>query len=111
MSIISPDDCSLALRGNYMENRSVPAQWNEMKKAALALGIQPQLCDVHKPKNVEAAFHTAMAERTDALSVGNDSVVIASRRQIVELAVKVQVTDDLRDPRVCRCGSANILRG
>ena len=36
----------------------------------------------------EAAFNTAMTERADALSVGNDSVVIASRRQIAELAAK-----------------------
>jgi len=71
----------MALLDN-IRNRSVPAQWDEMKRAALALGIQPQLCDVHRPDDIEAAFKTAIAGRADALSVGNDSVVIANRRQI-----------------------------
>jgi putative tryptophan/tyrosine transport system substrate-binding protein len=87
MRELMPKMSRMALLDN-MENRSVPPQWNEMKKAALALGIQPQLCDVHRPEDIEAAFNAAMAERADALSVGNDSVVIASRRQIAELAAK-----------------------
>jgi putative ABC transport system substrate-binding protein len=87
MRELMPQMLRMALLDN-MENRSVPAQWNEMKKAALALGIQSQLCDVHRPDDIEPAFNTAMAERADALSVGNDSVVIVNRHRIVELAAK-----------------------
>lgn len=87
MRELMPKMSRMALLDN-MENLSVPPQWEEMKKAALALGIQPQLYDVHKPEDIEPAFNTAMAERADALSVGNDSVVIANRRRIAELAAK-----------------------
>jgi putative tryptophan/tyrosine transport system substrate-binding protein len=87
MRELMPQMSRIALLDN-MENRSVPPQWDEMKKAALALGIRPQLCDVHKPEDIEPAFNAAMAERADALSVGNDSVVIANRRRIAELAAK-----------------------
>ena len=71
-----------------MANGSVPAQWIEVKKAAAALGIQPQLHDVRKPEDIEPAFNSAIIQHADALSIGNDSVVIANRVQIVELAAK-----------------------
>ncbi len=87
MRELLPRISRIALLDN-MDNGSVPAQWNEMKRAALGFGIQPLLCDVKKPDDIEAAFRTALAERVDALSVGNDSVVIASRRQIADLAAK-----------------------
>ncbi|MGB6351324.1 MAG: ABC transporter substrate-binding protein [Pseudolabrys sp.] len=101
----------IALLDN-MENRSVPPQWEEMKNAALALGIRPQLCDVHKPEDIEDAFNTALAERADALSVGNDSVVIASRHQIAELAAKhrlptIYATREFVDVGGLLCYAAN----
>jgi putative ABC transport system substrate-binding protein len=77
----------MALMDN-MRNNSVPPQWEEMKRAASALSIQVQLCDVHGPDDIEAAFNSALAGHAEALSVGNDSVTIASRRQISELAAK-----------------------
>ena len=90
MRDLMPKMSRMAMIDN-MENRSVPPQWNEMKKAALALGIQPQLYDVRKPEDIEPAFKTALSERADALAIGNDSVVLASRRQIAELAAKHRV--------------------
>ena len=68
MRELMPQMSRMALLDN-MENRSVPPQWDEMKKATLALGIQPQLCDVHRPEDIEPAFNAAMAEHADALSV------------------------------------------
>src|SRR5262245_30508023 len=76
MRELLPRMSRMALLDN-MDNGSVPAQWNEMKRAAVGFGIHPLLCDVKKPDDIEAAFRTALAERVDALSVGNDSVVIA----------------------------------
>jgi hypothetical protein len=50
-----------------------------LKRAALAFGIQPLLCDVKKPEDIEIAFKKAVDEHANALSVGNDTVVIAGR--------------------------------
>jgi ABC-type uncharacterized transport system substrate-binding protein len=55
----------IALLDN-MENRSVPPQWNELKRAALAFGIQPLLCDVKTPEDIESAFMSASREFVDA---------------------------------------------
>jgi len=85
-----PGMSRIALIDN-MENKSVPGQWNELRRAASGYGIQPQLCDIKRPEDIEAAFKAAVAEHADALSVGNDSVVIASRQQIVDLTVKYRL--------------------
>ena len=69
-------------------NLSVPAQWDETKAAAQALGIEAVLFDVRKPEDIAPSFDAAIAKGVDALAVGNDSVVIASRAQITELAAK-----------------------
>lgn len=87
MDDLIPGLSRIALLDN-MENASVPAQWNELKRAALAFGIQPLLCDVKKPKDIEIAFKKAVDEHANAPSVGNDTVVIASRYKIAELAAK-----------------------
>ena len=87
MREIVPKISRMAMIDN-MGNASVPAAWDEMKRATLALGIQPQLYDVRKPEDIGPAFDTAIAQQADALTVGNDSVVIASRLRVVELAAK-----------------------
>ena len=87
MREVIPQLSRMALIDN-MANRSVPAQWDETKRAAFALGIQPQLYDVRKAEDIERAFSSAIAQRVNALSVGNDSVVIANRIQVVQLAAK-----------------------
>ena len=82
-----PRIARIALLDN-MANLSVPPQWEETKKAARALGLEPQLLDVRRAEDLGRAFDAASSQRVDALAVGNDSVVIASRRQVVGLAVK-----------------------
>jgi len=77
----------IALLDN-MANGSVPAQWDETKRAAAILGMQSHLYDVRKPEDIEAAFVAMAAQHADALLVGLDSVVIASRARVVELAAK-----------------------
>ena len=90
MREVIPQLSRMALIDN-MANRSVPAQWDETKRAAFALGIQPQLYDVRKAEDIERAFSSAIAQRVNALSVGNDSVVIANRIQVVQLAAKYRL--------------------
>jgi putative tryptophan/tyrosine transport system substrate-binding protein len=87
MHDLIPGMSRIALLDN-MDNGSVPPQWNELKRAALSFGMQPLLCDVKRPEDIETAFKKAGDEHADALSVGNDSVVIASRHKIAELAMK-----------------------
>jgi putative ABC transport system substrate-binding protein len=71
-----------------MGNASVPQQWDEMKRATLAFGIQTQLYDVRKPEDIGPAFDAAIAQRIDALAVGTDSVFITSQLRVVELAAE-----------------------
>jgi|SRR5262245_1604772 len=87
---VIPRIARLALLDN-MTNGSVPPQWEETKRASGALGIEPQLLDVRKPEDIERAFEAAVAQRADALTIGNDSVVIASRRRVAELAAKFRL--------------------
>ena len=78
MREIVPKSARMAMIDN-MGNSSVPPQWDEMKRATLAFGIQPQLFDVRKPEDIGPAFDAAIAQQADALTVGTDSVFIASR--------------------------------
>jgi ABC-type uncharacterized transport system substrate-binding protein len=87
MREIVPKIARMAMIDN-MGNSSVPPQWDEMKRATLVFGIQPQLFDVRKPEDIGPAFDAAIAQRIDALAVGTDSVFIASRLRVVELAAK-----------------------
>ena len=87
MREIVPKIARMAMIDN-MGNSSVPPQWDEMKRATLAFGIQPQLFDVRKPEDIGPAFDAAIAQQADALTVGTDSVFIASRPRVVELAAK-----------------------
>jgi putative ABC transport system substrate-binding protein len=87
---VLPRIARLALLDN-MSNGSVPPQWEETKRAARAFAIEPQLLDVRKPEELDRAFDAAVAQRADALSIGNDSVVIASRRRVAELAEKFRL--------------------
>jgi putative ABC transport system substrate-binding protein len=67
-------------------NPVAPPQWEELKAAAPTLGIELQLLDVRKLEDMERAFATAAAQRTQALVVGNDAVIHENRRHVVELA-------------------------
>ncbi len=71
-----------------MSNSSVPAQWDEAKLGAQALGLEPMMFDVRKPEDIAPSFDAMIAKRIDALTVGNDTVVLASRAQVAELAAK-----------------------
>src|SRR4029450_11082538 len=90
MREIVPKIARMAMIDN-MGNSSVPAAWDETKKATLAFGIQPLLYDVREPGDIGAAFDAAVAQHVDAITVGNDSVFITSRLRVVGLACKHQL--------------------
>ena len=85
MREVLPALSRIALLDN-MANGSVPAQWDEAKRAAAAFGLQAHLHDVRKPEDIEPAFGAIAAQRIDALLCGLDSVVIANRARVIELA-------------------------
>ena len=61
-----------------MSNPVAPRQWEELKDGAPALGIEPQLLDVRNAEDMARAFDAAVAQRADALVVGNDTVLQAN---------------------------------
>jgi ABC-type uncharacterized transport system substrate-binding protein len=64
------------------------SQWEELKVAATSLGIEARLFDVRKLEDLSLAFDAAAAQRIHGLVLGNDTVMHANRRHVVELAAK-----------------------
>jgi putative ABC transport system substrate-binding protein len=87
MREVLPAIASIAVLDN-MANGSVPAQWDEAKRAAAAFGLQPHLHDVRKPEDIDRAFRAMSTQRIDALLGGLDSVVIAIRARVIELTAR-----------------------
>jgi hypothetical protein len=67
---------------------SLPNSWGCGRMLFSPAMGRPQLLDVRKPEDVVRAFDTAIAQRTDAILVGNDSVTLTNRWRVVELAAK-----------------------
>ena len=78
-----------------MGNPVAPPQWEELKATAQSRGVEVQLLDVRKPEDVESAIDAASRQRA-ALVVANDSVTLASRQQIVELATNINWRRSMR---------------
>jgi len=71
-----------------MSNPVSHARWESLRTSVLNLRIEPQLLDVQKMEDIEAAFDKAVEARADALIVENDGLIHANRRSIINLAVK-----------------------
>jgi putative ABC transport system substrate-binding protein len=71
-----------------MGNPGVPAQWEETKKAAKALGIEAVLLDVRSRDDIPRAFETANAQHVDTLLVGIEALIQENRQLITDLAAK-----------------------
>lgn len=71
-----------------MANPVSQSQWEELKSAAHSARLEPLLLDIRTSDQVTSAFESAIAQRVDALLVGNDTVTQANRRQIAELAAQ-----------------------
>jgi len=87
---LAPATSRLGVLDN-ITNLSVPAQWDETKLAAQTLGLEATMFDVRRPQDIAPSFEAMSAKRINSLAVGNDSVVIASREQIVALAAKHKI--------------------
>jgi putative ABC transport system substrate-binding protein len=71
-----------------MGNPIGASQWEEFKVAAASLGIEARLFDVRRLEDLSLAFDAAAAQRIHGLVLGNDTVMHANRRHVVELAAK-----------------------
>jgi putative ABC transport system substrate-binding protein len=107
MREVVPKILRMAMIDN-MGNVSVPPQWDEIKRATLAFGIQPQLYDVRRPEDIGPAFDAAIAQQVDALTVENDSVFIASRPRGARR--QTSSPSNLRHAGVCRGWRPVVLR-
>ena len=61
-------------------------EFNNIKSAALALGLQPHLLGTRDPDEFEAAFAEMVKEGASALLVVADSLFVLHRARIAELA-------------------------
>jgi putative ABC transport system substrate-binding protein len=71
-----------------MSSPANPPQWKEIETAARSLGVQPQLLDVRKPEDFGPAFDAATRQRADGLIVGQEGLLQANRKLIVQLAAE-----------------------
>jgi putative ABC transport system substrate-binding protein len=71
-----------------MGNPIGASQWEEFKVAAASLDIEARLFDVRNLEDLSRAFDAAVAQRIHGLVVGNDTVMHANRRHVVQLAAK-----------------------
>jgi len=71
-----------------LDNPNEQFNWQQIERAARALGIRPQLLDVRKPEDFERAFNEASEQRIDVLVVALDGILSQNRQIIVDLAAK-----------------------
>jgi putative tryptophan/tyrosine transport system substrate-binding protein len=69
-----------------LANPVSPPQWEETKKAARLLALEPRLLDLRGESDIHNAFAAATQHRLEALVVGMDGLIQAKRHLIIELA-------------------------
>jgi putative ABC transport system substrate-binding protein len=82
-----PDSARIAALYN-MSSPTNPPEWQQIETAARSLGVQAQLLDVRKAEDLEPAFAAASRQRADGLIVGQDGILQANRKLVIELAAK-----------------------
>jgi putative ABC transport system substrate-binding protein len=71
-----------------MSNAAAVPSWKETESAARSMGVQVQLFDVRRAEDLERAFEAAVKQRANAIVVGQDGLMQANGKLIVQLAVK-----------------------
>jgi len=71
-----------------MSSPANPPQWNQVEETARSMGVEPQLLDVRKPEDFGPAFDAATKQRADGLIVGQEGLMEANRKLIVDLAAR-----------------------
>jgi putative ABC transport system substrate-binding protein len=84
---VFPGVARIAALLNMSNAAAVPA-WKETESAARSMGLQVQLFDVRRAEDLERAFEAAVKQRANAIVVGQDGLMQANGKHIVELAAK-----------------------
>ena len=71
-----------------MGNPAAPPEWEEIKTAARALGLQAELLDVRSQGELYRAFDLAVRQHVDALVVGADGLTQMHQQTIVDLVAR-----------------------
>jgi putative tryptophan/tyrosine transport system substrate-binding protein len=71
-----------------MANPAAPPEWEEIKMAARALGLQAELLDVRSQSDLGRAFDLAVRKHVDALVVGADGLTQLHQQAIVDLVAR-----------------------
>ena len=73
------------------ENRSSALSAREAESVAKSLGVVVQVVSVRSPKDLDAAFLAMKRSRTDAVIFAENTLFIADRRHIADLAIKYRL--------------------
>ncbi len=68
-------------------SRDSARRWQNIERAARALGLQLESLDVQRPEGLEEAFRVAAREKAGALITLRNPVVVIHRREVAELAI------------------------
>jgi len=91
------------------ENRSSALSASEARSVAKSLGVVVQVVNVRRPGDLDAAFLAMKRARTDAVMFAENTLFIADRRHIAELAVKHRLPMMVPEARRCSSEIANRL--
>jgi len=72
----------------YLVDPIAPPQIEELKKAALSLGVQLQIRDIRTADDLPAAFDAGAKERAEALLTVVASIFVVHRARLIELAAQ-----------------------
>ena len=75
-----------------MSNAALLPVWQETETSARSLGLQAQLFDVRRVDDLQTAFEAAKKQRRNALIVGQDGLIQANSKHVVELAARHLLT-------------------
>jgi putative ABC transport system substrate-binding protein len=74
-----------------MANAAIAQSWEETERAARALNFQITLFDVRRADDFERAFNEGVKLRANALLIGQDGLMQANGKHVVELATKYRL--------------------
>lgn len=74
-----------------MANAAIAQSWEETERAARALNFQITLFDVRRAEDFERAFNEGVKLRASALLIGQDGLMQANGKHVVELAAKYRL--------------------
>jgi putative ABC transport system substrate-binding protein len=94
-----PGAARVAVLVNPTNTTNAESTLKDARSAARTMGLQLQVLNASTSREIDAAFATFGRERTDALFVGGDSLLVSRRVQLTQLAAhrSIPATYGVRD--------------